>query len=106
MPAAYAAQWIFVLGGRGRVGGFSSSVDKWKLLPPEARLLDVRWQGDPALDLASNKILLGALSDKEPRIRAAGITALIRRKVTDAAPAILPLVADADPIVAHLAVTH
>jgi putative heme-binding domain-containing protein len=46
----------------------------------------------------------GALADANPRVRAAAITALRRAKKTDAAPGILPLVADPDPIVAHLAV--
>ncbi len=44
------------------------------------------------------------LTDSRPRVRAAAITALRRLHKTDAAPAILPLVADADPVVAHLAV--
>ena len=44
------------------------------------------------------------LRDSEPRVRAAAITALRRLGKTDAAPSILPLVADADPVVAHLAV--
>jgi putative heme-binding domain-containing protein len=46
----------------------------------------------------------GALADANPRVRAAAITALRRAKKVDAAPGILPLVADTDPVVAHLAV--
>ncbi|MGB8166372.1 MAG: c-type cytochrome [Chthoniobacteraceae bacterium] len=44
------------------------------------------------------------LADANPRVRAAALTALRRLEKKDAAPAILPLVADADPVVAHLAV--
>ena len=47
---------------------------------------------------------VAALSSKNPRVRAAAITALRRLGRTDAAPSILPLVADEDPVVAHLAV--
>jgi putative heme-binding domain-containing protein len=43
------------------------------------------------------------LSDSNPRIRAAAIIALRRLHEKDAAQAILPLVADQDPVVAHLA---
>ncbi|MEQ1859443.1 MAG: HEAT repeat domain-containing protein [Chthoniobacteraceae bacterium] len=50
------------------------------------------------------KLLIEALADKNTRVRAAAITALRRLHKTDAAPPILPLVADADPVVAHLAV--
>jgi putative heme-binding domain-containing protein len=44
-----------------------------------------------------------ALRSESPRIRAAAITALRRLGKTDAAPDILPLVADADPVIAHIA---
>ncbi len=44
------------------------------------------------------------LSDPNPRVRAAAITAARRLGRADAAPAMLPLVADADPVIAHLAV--
>ena len=42
--------------------------------------------------------------DADPRVRAAAITALRRLGKADAAPNILPLVADADPVISHLAV--
>lgn len=48
-------------------------------------------------------VLREALQTGTPRVRAAAITALRRLGKTDAAPAILPLVADADPVIAHLA---
>ncbi len=48
--------------------------------------------------------LTAGLSDKNPRVRTAAINALRRLGKADAAQAMLPLVADADPIIAHLAV--
>jgi putative heme-binding domain-containing protein len=47
--------------------------------------------------------LTPGLTDANPRIRSAAITALRRLGKTEAAGAILPLVADPDPIIAHLA---
>ena len=55
-------------------------------------------------DSESVRVLTARLQDADPRIRAAAITALRRLGKADAAPNILPLVADADPIIAHLAV--
>ena len=104
MGPAYAAKWIFILAGRGRVLGLLSSVEHWKKLNPEERLLEVQADGDAALDLEEHDTLLAALVDKEPHIRAAAITGLRRRGQADAAPSIVPLVADSDPIVSHLAV--
>jgi putative heme-binding domain-containing protein len=51
-----------------------------------------------------SRTLVPGLTDADPRVRAAAITAIRRLKKTDAAQNILPLVADADPIVSHLAV--
>ena len=48
--------------------------------------------------------LTAALSDPNPRVRAAAIIALRRLGKVDAAQAILPLVADPDPVIVHLAV--
>lgn len=48
--------------------------------------------------------LVDGLRDSNPRVRTAAITALRRLGKTDAAQHILPLVADLDPVVAHLAV--
>ncbi len=48
--------------------------------------------------------LTAGLSDKNPRVRTAAINAVRRLGKTDAAQAMLPLVADADPVVSHLAV--
>lgn len=48
--------------------------------------------------------LVSALSDANPRVRVAAITALRRLGKADAAQNILPLVADSDPVISHLAV--
>ena len=48
--------------------------------------------------------IIAGLSDKNPRVRAAAIAAARRLGKTDAAQGLLPLVADADPVIAHLAV--
>jgi putative heme-binding domain-containing protein len=53
--------------------------------------------------LLASDVVTGALRHASPRVRAAAITALCRLHQADAAPSILPLVADADPIIAHLA---
>ncbi len=45
-----------------------------------------------------------AINDRDPRCRAAAITALRRLGKVEAASDILPLVADEDPVVSHLAV--
>ncbi len=104
--AAYSAYFVFAIGGRAEVKGFGTSSEKYKSLSADARLLAVRTLGNGELDLApsSIQILVTALSDSDPRVRAAAITALRRLHKTDAAPSILPLVADADPVIAHLAV--
>ncbi|MBV8881894.1 MAG: hypothetical protein JO332_18185, partial [Planctomycetaceae bacterium] len=44
-----------------------------------------------------------ALGDADPRVRVQAVTGLVRLGTKDAAAAILPLTADADPLVAHLA---
>ena len=90
-----------------------SQIEGEKAVPRFLKLL-----GDPqlreyALRVLGNDARLGPkiptqkvttpLSDPNPRVRAAAITALRRLNKTEAAPAILPLVADPDPIVAHLA---
>ncbi len=48
--------------------------------------------------------ITAGLSDKNPRVRTAAINAARRLGKVDAAQAMLPLVADADPVIAHLAV--
>ncbi|HEX8296395.1 MAG TPA: c-type cytochrome [Chthoniobacteraceae bacterium] len=48
--------------------------------------------------------LAATLADANPRVRAATITALRRLGKADAAAAILPLVADADAVISHLAI--
>ncbi len=50
------------------------------------------------------RFIAESLADAEPRIRAAAVIAARRAGKAAAAPDVLPLVADADPIVAHLAV--
>jgi putative heme-binding domain-containing protein len=104
MGPAYAANWAFILASRGHAKGFSGDPNKWKALSAPARLLEVRAEGDTALDLDNTGILTTALHDNEPAIRAAAVASLRRRLSAKDAEAILPLVADADPIVSHLAV--
>jgi putative heme-binding domain-containing protein len=62
--------------------------------------------GDDArqADKISSNDIVGLLTNPAPILRAAAITALRRLGKTDAAPNILPLVADPDPIISHLAV--
>ncbi len=50
------------------------------------------------------KIVVNALTDSRPRVRFAAITALRRLGKTAASPQILPLVADPDPVIAHLSI--
>ncbi|MEQ1851837.1 MAG: c-type cytochrome [Chthoniobacteraceae bacterium] len=72
----------------------------------ESRAAVLRAIGDYSKTLGSfdGKRFDEGLADPNPRVRAAAITALRRLRKTDAAPSIVPLVADADPVVAHLAV--
>jgi hypothetical protein len=53
---------------------------------------------------AQYQTLRNLLNDPNPRVRSSAISALRRLRAGDAAPHLLPLVADADPIVSHLAV--
>ena len=50
------------------------------------------------------KVFTGALSDANPRVRLQAVTALGRLGHVEVAESILPLVADSDPVVAHIAV--
>lgn len=49
------------------------------------------------------KLFVASLSDVNPRVRLQAITALGRLGKTETASAMLPLVADSDPVVAHVA---
>ena len=80
---------------------------------PDVREAAVRFCGeDQALaEWGGEWFAIDALSDANPRVRAAAITAMRRLWLDEtmpagrnAAPSILPLVADADRVVAHLAV--
>jgi putative heme-binding domain-containing protein len=104
MGAAYAASWVFVIGGRGHVQGYGIAPDAFRKMTPDARLLEMRVQGDPTLDGGVPDTFAAGLRDEDARVRAAAVTAMRRRGWTQLAPAVLPLVADSDPIVAHLAV--
>jgi len=66
----------------------------------------VRAFGDGTASPADSSlgIFTEALQNGDPRVRATAISALRRLKKSDTAQSILPLVADADPIVSHLAV--
>jgi putative heme-binding domain-containing protein len=101
---AYAAYWAFILASRGHVKNYGGDVNNWKSCPASARLLEVRAQGDTALHLANTAILIAALRDNEATVRAAAVTSLRRQNSAKDAGKIVPLVADADPIVSHLAV--
>ncbi len=70
----------------------------------DAREFGLRLAGDFPKRLEGFGFSPEILADASPRARAAAITALRRLHKTDAAPSILPLVADPDPVVAHLAV--
>ena len=66
-----------------------------------------RAMGDSGQALAAKadvKPLIAGLAHRDPRVRTAAITALRRLGRADATPQMLPLVADADPIVSHLAI--
>jgi putative heme-binding domain-containing protein len=104
MGPAYAAYWSFILAGRGHIKGFSTSAENWKTWSAPARLLIARAMGDTALDSKDVSISTAALRDSDAEIRAAGVTSLRRRSAAGSAQEILPLVADADPVVSHLAV--
>jgi putative heme-binding domain-containing protein len=76
---------------------------KWKASPAEVRWLQVQVLAHGAPHLDDGEILIAGLADADARVRAAAITGLRRKGKTHAAPDIAPLVADADPLVAHLA---
>lgn len=103
MGAAYAAHWLFSIGSRGKVDGFRVQTDKFKSWNPDRRLMEVRWLGDGTLKLNDVETLKIALVDSDARVRSAAVTALRRLGKSDAAQSILPLVADEDPVISHLA---
>ncbi|HZJ17112.1 MAG TPA: HEAT repeat domain-containing protein [Chthoniobacteraceae bacterium] len=104
--AAYAAYFVFAIAGRSEVGSFGTDLAHFKESSPEKRLLEVRVLGSGDVDLALSSIqaFVTALDDSDPRVRVAAITALRRLGKADTAPSILPLVADPDPIISHLAI--
>ncbi|RYD83274.1 MAG: c-type cytochrome [Verrucomicrobiaceae bacterium] len=104
MGAAYAAYWTFIQAGRGRVQGYSMKAENFEKLSPEWRLMEMRVLADPTLDAGGDKTLTAGLRDSDPRVRAAAVDAVRHRKRTSLAAEVLPLTADADPIVSHLAV--
>ena len=105
-PAVFGAE-LFTLSEALRVANEVGGVDDAGFLKKPANAeVAITAQGSfgSAVRLISRGELIDALSRPEPRIRTAAITALRRLDKKDAAPSILPLVADADPVVAHLAV--
>ncbi len=66
----------------------------------------VRIMGDHASEAAKipAKPLIDTLSDKNPRVRLQAVVSLARLGKTEAAPAIVKLTADSDPLVAHAAI--
>ena len=103
--AAYAAYGVFVIGGRGRVESYGIAVENFKKLNPDRRLLEILVFSDPTLDGGNNEVFAAALEDEDPRVRANAITGIRRRARIELAPQIVPLVADPDPIISHLAVS-
>jgi putative heme-binding domain-containing protein len=79
---------------------------QWQMERDKIREFVFRSLGDGWRKPAESPVqpLVNGLSDKNPRVRAAAITALRRLHKANAAPSILPLVADEDPVVSHLAV--
>lgn len=76
-----------------------------KLEAPEALPAIIALGNHPELaKSAAMKGLYPALQASSPKVRSAAITALRRLGKTDAASSILPLVADPDPVICHLAV--
>ena len=73
---------------------------------PELRVAAITALGDGAPRVADvpGKLLANGLADQDARVRAAAVTALRRLGKKDAAQNILPLVAEADPVISHLAV--
>jgi putative heme-binding domain-containing protein len=55
-------------------------------------------------DQVPTAALVSALGDQQPRVRLAAVVAIARLAKVEASDAIVPLVADADPVVAHAAV--
>jgi putative heme-binding domain-containing protein len=105
-PAAEAAAVFFQTQQRRATGHKDEWLGSRKFLVPADREVLIRAIGDnpdQVQAVAIRQEVVHALGNANPRIRAAAITALRRLGKTDAAPAILPLVADADPVVAHLA---
>jgi putative heme-binding domain-containing protein len=73
---------------------------------PAVRAFALRALADRRGELASvpRPLFVRALDDPDPRVRLEAITGLRRMGATDAAAAILPLTADADSVVAHVAI--
>jgi putative heme-binding domain-containing protein len=103
----YALQFTFTYSSRiARIGGHGFNGGVFMGWPSWYRLMNLQAFGDGTADVTKSgaKAFAVALADADPRVRAAAITALRRLRKTDAAPSIVPLVADADQVVAHLAV--
>jgi len=69
-----------------------------------AAALTALGDGGPRVADVPGKLLVAGLADADSKVRVAAIGALRRLDKTDSAAAILPLVADADPVISHLAV--
>ena len=98
--------WLATMVQAARLTGFSADAAiewaaKTGLAEPMLKLVD----DTPAFATPRlTRFIAEALADAEPRIRAAAVIAARRAGQASAAPEVLPLAGDADPLVAHLAV--
>jgi putative heme-binding domain-containing protein len=76
-------------------GALQPGIDEYAVAALSTGAHDVKWTIETATEL---------LRYEDARARIAAITALRRLGRADAAPSILPLVADPDPVISHLAV--
>ncbi len=104
LGGAYAAYFVFAIGGRGQVKDFSDDPAQFVKRSAETRLFGLRVFGNGDIELADTGCFERGSRDADARVRAAAVTALQRFRKAEAAPVLLPLVADTDPIVSHLTV--
>ena len=99
---AYLATMVQV----ARLGGFSADAAiEWAATTGLAESMLKLVDDTPAFATPRlTRFIAESLGDTEPRIRAAAVIAARHAGKAAAAPDVLPLVADADPLVAHLAV--
>ena len=97
--------WLATMSQAARIGNFSldAAIDWAASTGLEESLLKVV-DGTPAFATPSlEQLITESLASEKPRIRAAAIVGARRAGKASIAPHVLPLVGDADPVVAHLA---